>query len=121
MVVNALVDTGSSFSFISFNWVQQHNIVVSSQAQSPPKFQGVNGSQFGALGFVTLCAHILGADHQIKFCVIHSPIPILLGTNVLTRVGMSITLSNGQVQMKRVERPPVSMQEPTVMSESCST
>lgn len=106
VIVKALLDTGSGHSFISTQWLHSHLPTSEIHVANEVSFQGVNGSQFQALGSVSLSVKLFSDTHLFQFYVIHSPVDVLLGTDILSRLNITVTFIHGQLAVTQLSHPP---------------
>jgi len=89
--VDALLDTGSPFSFIDINYFNKH---FSSELQySSNSFLSVSGEKFTAIGECNLSVCIDNFVKPIRFFVINSPMHVILGINALKEMNVTISFS----------------------------
>lgn len=97
--VNALCDSGASVSFIDLSFFKTSfpTLTISSCDHS---FVSVAGNQFSSVGFVHLNVSVFDITVNHKFYLIHSPISVILGLDVLCALNLSIICSPKEVLVK---------------------
>ena len=95
--VTALLDTGSTKSFVSKEWVARNGITSRAVWCHSKTFRAVNGATFEANNYIVLPLRILSACCKIKFLIMCSPIPVLLGTDVMNHFGVTISVNNNRI------------------------
>ena len=97
--VNALCDSGASISFIDLSFFKTSfpTLTISSCDHS---FVSVAGNQFSSVGFVHLNVSVFDITVNHKFYLIHSPISVILGLDVLCALNLSIICSPKEVLVK---------------------